>query len=189
MPLKSRKARLEYQQARRDRLRKAGLCLLCGGPRDRKFASCSTCLEKSNKIVRKIIKRNLAAGLCQCGGTRAKEKSVCKKCSESSRSRQQQWKQQVIDGYGGRCACCKEAKREFLSVDHVKGDGAKLRRESGAKETSTSLYRKIVKLGFPKDYQILCYNCNLALAFYGYCPHRPRIKRLVIRMPIKKRKK
>jgi hypothetical protein len=31
----------------------------------------------------------------------------------------------------------------------------------------------LIKENFPKEYQILCFNCNLALGFFGYCPHRP----------------
>jgi hypothetical protein len=30
--------------------------------------------------------------------------------------------------YGGRCACCGEARPEFLTIDHIYGDGASERR-------------------------------------------------------------
>lgn len=37
-------------------------------------------------------------------------------------------KQAVIDAYGGSCVCCGETAFEFLSIDHLKGNGAAHRR-------------------------------------------------------------
>lgn len=25
--------------------------------------------------------------------------------------------------------------------------------------------------GYPKGFRVLCHNCNMAIGFYGYCPH------------------
>ena len=90
-------------------------------------------------------------------------------------------KAEVINAYGGKCACCGEAHVEFLTIDHTQGDGAAHRAKCGK---GRGIYRDIVKQGFPKDkYQCLCLNCNIALGFYGYCPHHPEIKRAVNHAP------
>lgn len=84
-------------------------------------------------------------------------------------------KQTVLDAYGNQCACCDEAAYEFLTIDHVNGDGAVDRKALGIGEGGRShiLYAHIIAAGFPEDYRILCFNCNSARGFYGYCPHRP----------------
>jgi len=44
------------------------------------------------------------------------------------------------------------------------------RRTSGG---SAALYRKLKKLGWPKDgYRVLCANCNLGTKFGRTCPHQ-----------------
>lgn len=76
----------------------------------------------------------------------------------------------IINAYGGKCACCGESASEFLSIDHVNGGGYKERKSRGMH----SFYLSIIKRNFPKDYRILCHNCNQALGFYGYCPHNKK---------------
>lgn len=80
-------------------------------------------------------------------------------------------KRRIIEAYGGKCTCCGEETLEFLTIDHVNNDGAEDRRQNG-KKSGGKLYRWLIKNGFPKeDYQLLCYNCNCAKGFFGYCPH------------------
>src|SRR5262245_17032688 len=38
-------------------------------------------------------------------------------------------RQEVLDHYGGCCACCGETQLEFLSLDHKNGGGCKHRNE------------------------------------------------------------
>lgn len=72
----------------------------------------------------------------------------------------------IIEAYGGVCACCGENTLEFLTIDHI-NNGVEDRKKNGGK-----LYRWLIKNNFPKgNYQILCYNCNCAKGFFGYCPH------------------
>lgn len=74
--------------------------------------------------------------------------------------------------YGGKCACCGENERQFLTVDHINNDGH-IERKKGFYTNGSQFYRWIVKNNFPKDYQLLCYNCNLGRARNGgICPHR-----------------
>ena len=76
----------------------------------------------------------------------------------------------VLEAYGNKCTCCGESTFEFLTIDHINGNGATERKE--LRLTGSKLYWKLRKEGFPKDnYRILCLNCNAARGFYGYCPH------------------
>lgn len=78
----------------------------------------------------------------------------------------------VLTHYGGKppkCKCCGESHFEFLSIDHINGDGAKERRIYGSK-----LAYSLIRRGFPKGYRILCHNCNQARGYYGKCPHKKR---------------
>lgn len=87
----------------------------------------------------------------------AKKKSYYRKTRET-----------VILHYGGKCACCGESDIRFLAFDHINNDGAKHRREIG--RTTISYWLR--KNGYPKGFQVLCHNCNMAKAYYGTCPHK-----------------
>lgn len=76
----------------------------------------------------------------------------------------------VFAAYGRKCACCGETRWQFLAIDHVNGGGSAHRRQQGL-STPTQLRKLIIKQGFPKTYQLLCHNCNMAKGFYGRCPH------------------
>lgn len=86
-------------------------------------------------------------------------------------------KDAVFGAYGGyRCACCGETERAFLSIDHVKNDGAKMRREVlGSRLASGSrTYRWLKQHNFPAGYQVLCMNCQWGKRLTGVCPHQAR---------------
>jgi hypothetical protein len=82
---------------------------------------------------------------------------------------------QVLKMYSGgrpKCACCGETRYEFLTIDHVRGDGAedrlKMSRGSG-------FYGKLLKMRINRrKYQVLCYNCNMSKRLLGVCAHRSR---------------
>lgn len=79
-------------------------------------------------------------------------------------------RKEVIAAYGDRCKCCGETKWEFLTIDHIKGDGAEHRK---ALKSERSFYFDLQKQGYPQDgFQCLCYNCNCAKGHLGYCPHQ-----------------
>ena len=81
--------------------------------------------------------------------------------------------------YGQRCACCGETGRQFLTIDHVNGDGLTHRTATGKSRIAGQVIRRLIRRqGYSPQYQILCYNCNLATGHYGWC-HDPTIVRLV----------
>lgn len=76
-------------------------------------------------------------------------------------------RQVAIDAYGGKCACCGTSIYEFLAIDHVNGGGRKERESLSTHQ----IVLKVIRLGFPSDYRVLCHNCNMAIGFHGFCPH------------------
>lgn len=70
-----------------------------------------------------------------------------------------------------KCACCGEKRLEFLCLDHINGGGMKHR-----KTFSGSIHFWIVKHGYPPGYRVMCHNCNMAIGFFGYCPHQEKSK-------------
>ena len=78
-------------------------------------------------------------------------------------------KLEVVAGYGGKCECCGDSHFEFLTIDHINGDGAIHRKQCG---TGQPFYRWLRRKGFPKeDFRLLCINCNFSFGKFGYCPH------------------
>ena len=75
-----------------------------------------------------------------------------------------------------KCACCGEAHIEFLTIDHIHGDGKIDRKTNGVGQ---KYYNWLLKNGIPEDIQILCLNCNWAKRFHKnkrFCPvHHPEL--------------
>lgn len=84
-----------------------------------------------------------------------------------NRARGQELKRIIMEGYGGKCVCCKISDLIFLTIDHIAGDGKKDRINS---RNPYTLYRRLCKLNFPSGFQVLCFNCNFA-KHNGGCPH------------------
>lgn len=87
------------------------------------------------------------------------------------------WKLEVFTHYSKEvsnsdvpvCACCKYDDIRFLSLDHIhtrKNVSQKEKRLGGR-----MLWKYVKDSGFPKGYQILCHNCNIAKGSRKYCPH------------------
>ena len=73
----------------------------------------------------------------------------------------------VLEYYGNKCNCCGEREPKFLCMAHVNNDGY-----ADGDKKRRKVYEKIIKLGFPDTYQILCANCNLGKERNaGLCPH------------------
>lgn len=135
---------------------------------------CRICLKdltKDNCKNSNIIRANYICTLCV--KAYAKQKYINKKeiIREQQRIYDLNIKQKVIKAYGSKCICCNEETIEFLTIDHINNNGAEDRKNNG-KKSGGKLYRWLIKNNFPKEeYQLLCYNCNCAKGFFGYCPH------------------
>jgi len=77
----------------------------------------------------------------------------------------------AYSGNPPECACCHERNIEFLSIDHIEGNGLKHRKSLGYEGFGARFYLWLKKHGYPPGYRVLCYNCNLSRGFFGYCPH------------------
>jgi len=91
------------------------------------------------------------------------------KYNQSQRESNQQLRDDVIDAYGGKCACCGEERKEYLSIDHKNGNGKKHRKEIGV--TGLQFYRWLRQNNYPDGFQVLCFNCNCGKGTYSVSPH------------------
>jgi len=93
------------------------------------------------------------------------------------KGRRDNLKKLVFDHYGRRCNCPKcptpDIDPLFLTIDHINNDGYKERGHKNRRGLSTtSIYLKIIRTGFPDTYQVLCWNCNCGKRLNnGICPH------------------
>ncbi len=96
--------------------------------------------------------------------------SICKNCHNlEGRETTKKLRLMVMNHYCNgeiKCSCCGESRYEFLTLDHLNGDGSEHR-----KIVKGSMYRWIIKNNYPPTFQILCQNCNFSKGIYGYCPH------------------
>lgn len=86
---------------------------------------------------------------------------------DKARKRIAEIREEALAHYGGKCVCCSEEQKEFLTFDHIQGDGAEIRRLEGRGQQP----RKLKAAGFPGNVRVLCHNCNSAIGIYGMCPH------------------
>lgn len=113
-----------------------------------------------------------AQGMTSCEACRARETSYEKRAHSSiqynARQVRKYLRMRVFNAYGGAaCACCGDDHYEFLTIDHVQGNGAEHRRSIG----NVDIYRWLERNSYPAGFRVLCMNCNYALGKHGYCPH------------------
>jgi hypothetical protein len=154
--------------------RRAGLCA-CGRQAGEGKKSCESCLARR----RRLAERHKANGICiSCMSRKpAKGRAVCGVCREKNRIKgkdiRAKYRRAVLDHYGARCGCCGETAEQLLTLDHMDNDGKAHRLiVDGAR-----LCRWIMKNGYPKNFQVLCMNCNWAKWRYGECPHQRQTTR------------
>src|SRR4029077_6437328 len=129
-----------------------------------------------------------AAGRCpKCHGKRiaAPKRILCWKCINREKARQaaihktnpgklqaavrrciRKVRLEVMAHYGGKCACCGETYDPFLCIDHVNGGGNAHRRQNKIL-SGFQTYFWLRKNGYPKEFRVLCWNCNAARAYFG----------------------
>lgn len=168
----------------------SGLCVKCGEGLVRLGGRiCQPCLDK----LRAKRKGLSARGKChQCGKATEPPYTRCGPCRQRNMDRyyasgwrvrqlaaakvaRQVLKREVLEAYGGAvCQCCGETHIEFLSLDHIDGNGKAHRKTFGIAATSGgwNFYAQLKKHNYPSGMRCLCMNCNFALGHVGYCPHQ-----------------
>lgn len=166
---------------------------------------CKKCFGKAGTKRRQ---ENRAQGLCHCGAPPKEGRSMCeahlkahadryytinrndpewmRENAERTHVQLQNLKRAAFSAYGSACACCGEARVEFLSIDHIDPVSASKPRvtrfgsRNGERRTPPvrpsnrsghGLYRWLKKNGYPEGFRVLCMNCNWARGKFGYCPH------------------
>jgi hypothetical protein len=157
-------------------MRQNGLCTNCFGPSDGGRRWCEKCRKMATKSSMARMRSLMETGRCvDCREPLdCKSKSRCKTCLSLQRDARTKTNRlrrfRILQAYGGKCVCCGETIPQFLNIDHINNDGAKHRREIGG---SSGLQIWIEKNNYPKDFQILCYNCNVGKYLNGgVCPHK-----------------
>lgn len=85
----------------------------------------------------------------------------------------------VLTAYGHKCKCCGEDKKEFLAIDHILGGGNQHRKSLHPNASAQTFYTWLRKNNYPKEFQVLCHNCNSAKEYYKICPHHRPFKFLI----------
>ncbi len=146
------------------------------GKNQGRMCKCKECSQKAYRIIYEQKKKN---GICICCGkavdTNLTYCSRCKKARNLSRKQgDRRLKKEIIERYGGQCACCKEKEIAFLTIDHIQGNGNKHRTEI-KKCGGTNFYHWLKKNDWPEGFQILCFNCNCGRQVNnGVCPHKEK---------------
>lgn len=173
----------ETEKARRDRLRKEGLCLGCQQPftPGRSASRCDPCNESRNTYLAERKRKLRDSGVCECGRPTLSGRRKCSKCFEYNaayyakhRFNARRWataryerdRLACFTHYGIVCACCGEPEERFLQIDHVQGGGREHRKKV------TQIFSWLVREKFPVGFQTLCANCNWAKRTGPHCPMR-----------------
>jgi len=118
--------------------------------------------------------RRKASGVCtHCGeAPPVNETALCGRCSEAEWGRRIRVKNEVVQKYGGKCACpgCSESNVMFLSIDHIEGGGTAERAKTQV--MGGRLYKFLKRKPVDPGLQVLCYNCNFAKGNRDLCPHQ-----------------
>lgn len=150
-----------------------GLCTRCGAKAVPHRKQCEPCLQHSRlkwadyrqRIPKQVLLRQRLA-------SKKWKKAHPEFKRMNARKNYKKLRLEIFAHYGLQCACCKDRHHEFLTIDHIHGQGNKHLRE-----IRISLYRWLKNNHFPKGFQTLCWNCNEARRIYGICPHQMAARR------------
>jgi len=137
--------------------------------KDGKSSWCKKCINNASKEYwKKQYKSNPEKYRAKAKLWKLRNINRCREIQRKSKLKQ---RIEVLEHYGGKCACCGEKEIKFLSIDHINGGGKKDRQKHGFGNT---FYFYLRKNNYPKGFQVLCHNCNLAKSLYGKCPHKDK---------------
>jgi len=99
---------------------------------------------------------------------------LIKEATKGNQLRYQKYRLMALTHYGGnppQCKCCGEKIIQFLCIHHPNNDGKKHRQQM-RKKYYWGIYEFLKRNNYPPGFEVLCYNCNLAIAYYSSCPHQ-----------------
>lgn len=79
------------------------------------------------------------------------------KLSPNSLIRRRTTRKSIIERLGGKCVKCGITDLRVLDIDHVSGNGKKMREKN---EASLDFIRRDIERAHSNRYQILCANCH-----------------------------
>lgn len=91
------------------------------------------------------------------------------------------YRDSIFELLGHSCSCCGEREKDFLTVDHINGDGKHQRTKTGQRWGGWAIWRVIRVEAEPKKrFRILCFNCNCGRERSPdkICPHQKERRRL-----------
>lgn len=90
---------------------------------------------------------------------------MVERLAKAETERNRRVREECFAAYGGKCMCCGETEKGFLTIDHINRNW----RETGR---GAQAYARLRSMGWPKDeYRLLCMNCNWAQRQGARCPH------------------
>lgn len=140
---------------------------------DWRMTTCSKCGAQFEATYLKNGKAHKLCGKCrqwQRDTMRRARKRDPEGNAQYHRDLRRRYSAEAFAAYGGKCTCCGEERLEFLTFDHPDGGGRKHREAIGVGGGS-NFARWLAREGYPEGYRLLCYNCNMALGYWKYCPH------------------
>lgn len=155
---------------RLEKRRAAGICISCPQQAEVGKTYCTSCLDKFSVKYHQRKYKYCAGCHTSTPNPPVPGKTRCQECLDKANNRTKQLRLVVLNHYGAFCHCncgCKVTNLRHLTIDHINGDGAKHRRE--VRGVRGGIYRWLIKNMFPKDFQVLCWNCNCAKEKYGGC--------------------
>ncbi len=180
---KNEKRKIQLKQWRDNKL-----CLDCGAKREEGYSFCLKCLERKRIRQQNFRLQRNDLGICTECGKNPTENGVfrCRECLDkhndwyaTSDYRDKHAELRAIERdhvfayYGNECICCGENEKNFLTIDHIEGDGNKHRREIG--KAGSGFYKWLIVNDFPSGFQLLCCNCNAGrYRNKGICPHQEK---------------
>jgi len=154
-----------------------GLCTRCGKLAYNNTLLCKKCSKKASEYTKKRKEKLRKLGICIACETQKTSHRLCSGCylkkDKARKKLSNKIKTEIFQKYGYKCNCCGEAQKEFLTIDHIDGNGGELRK-SGKHSRGNTFYKWIIENNFPDSLQILCRNCNWAKWYSGVniCPHK-----------------
>jgi hypothetical protein len=150
---------------------KNGICGVCGKRPLLTTVHCSICNENANASHKKLEQIRKKQNTCVKGDGKPiapNSNRFCQEHLDKSRKTTKRCnlktKKEVMSHYSSNgvphCNICGVTNLQYLTIDHINGDGREHREKNGLQ--GSKIYHWLRKNDYPTDFQVLCYNHNMA---------------------------